>query len=298
MKTYLAIGTLVLITLLSCKKELSIENSNSGTGGSGGSGTATDSFFLSKIVEIDSLSKDSSVTYFDYDNLKRVTTVRNLEQGFPIDTSYSFYYSGNAVLPYKTIYHYFSSETFHNYNSQNKLIRDSISGIKDTGHIIYNTRSYSTLDYTYNSDKIIINKVTHSFDAISNTMQVFTSLDTTKIDANGNLIFTRLNYVHETAAFTYNDKLNPVAKLNIFPSLPPYGYYENDEIFVPSPNLWITSYQTSQQFGGSTLTVDDKQFNITYNTKNYPVKSVVSVNNGALNPLTYYYPMYFYYKVL
>lgn len=279
------ISFISLFSLFSCQKE-------SDNGGNPGA----DNFYLSQIVDVDSLTKDSSVIYFDYDNLKRVSLIRNWEQGFPVDSLYSFYYTGNNTLPFKSIYHPYNDEWFHFYNAQNKLIRDSLSDRSDTGHIIYNTRNYKTEEFTYSTDMIIIKTVSHWYQASNQTNGIITTTDTSRMDVSGNILFTRWNAFKETATQTYNSKPNPVAKLNIFPSLHLYSFFEADETFIQSPDLWITGYQSNQQ--GATLFINDsKQFNITYNANNYPVRSVISLTQGGGGPV-FYWTRYYYYKSL
>jgi|GEM_PF-6526109 len=283
------IVVLILATgaFISCQKEISADTPGVSVV------PASDSFIV-KILEIDSLTKDSTVFYFDYDNLKRVTTIRQLEQGYPMDTLYSFYYTGNATLPFKTTHHPYNDEWFHVYNAQNKLILDSLSDLADTGHIIYNSRNYKTEEFSYATDKIIIKTSHHWHDASSQTHGVIPTTDTSLINTAGNILFTRFNYFKETATQTYNTRPNPIAKLNIFPALHPYGFYEADETFIQSPNLWITGYQSSQQ---TTLYTNDiRQFNITYNTDGYPARSVISLSQTG-GPV-FYWNRYYYYKKL
>jgi hypothetical protein len=296
----ISIGLLLAVCLflfLSCQKEISTDNNagNNGGGNGGGGGNVTDSFYLSEIVDIDSLTRDSIVLHFYYDNLKRVNLVTSWEQGFPVDSLYSFYYAGNATLPFKTIHHPYKDEWFHTYNTQNKLIADSLSDLADTGHIIYNTRNYKTEEFTYGADKIFIKTTHHWYEPVSQTNQVITTTDTSLIDVSGNTLFTRWNYFNETATQTYNSKPNPIAKLNIFRALHPYGFYEADETFIQSPNLWITGYQ-SATYPASVSTNDIKQINITYNARNYPVHSVISLIQSG-GPV-FYSSRYYYYKLL
>lgn len=297
----LSIGLILPLSFflfLSCQKEISADNNAGGNGGGGNGGggsSVTDSFYLSEIVDIDSLTRDSTVFHFYYDNLKRVTLISSWEQGYPVDSLYNFYYSGNATLPYKTIHHPYYDEWFHSYNAQNKLIGDSLSDLRDTGHIIYNTRNYKTEEFIYASGKILIKTVHHLYNNVSQAHQVITTNDTSLIDVSGNTLFTRWNYFSETCTQTYNSKLNPIAKLNIFAALHPYGFFEADETFIQSPNLWITCYQSNSQ-GIIVSTNDIKQINITYNARNYPVHSVISLIQSG-GPV-YYWSRYYYYKVL
>jgi len=293
---FLFAAFVLAVMAISCQKEISSEGGFANNGGGGGGNGVPDSF-LYKYISVDSLNGGDSLTlYFDYDNLKRVTHIRKKEQGFPLDTLYSFFYSGNVSLPYKTIHYPYDDEWFHFYDSQNRLIRDSLNMMSDTGHIIYNTRNYNIEEFTYAAGMILIKRTSHWYEPSNQTNGVSITTDTSLTDASINIVYTCWGSYKDTTRQTYSSTPNPISKLNIFPALHPYCFYEGDPNFIRSPNLWVTASQRTRQPNGIIYGSNDQRVNIVYNTADCPVSATIfstGVSGG-----TFYTKEYFYYKPL
>jgi hypothetical protein len=197
--------------------------------------------------------------------------------------SVKFFYNGTDKNPFKTIgplsnFSNSSTETFYSYNANGALIRDSTAASQSYSGIVRN--------YVYTSDKIVVQS--------KNPIYVYdTSKDSFTV-ADHNLV-TGFLYItpYSTQAngykLIYDNKLNPISKLNIatlatvtsingFPSFLAPGYCKN--------NITEYTYGTSTSPGNFTGN-STYYYTYSYNENNLPVECRMYNNNG--NTIVKYY---------
>lgn len=195
------VSTLLIISsIISCKKDKDSESNKTR---------------LSKVLQWNTGSPSKGIiTYqFNYDDQKRVVEIATLS-GDSVNKeirsakirSLRFFYNGNDQNPYKTIgaLPYATTPTaeiFHKYNSNGVLIQDSTPA--QTGSSSIYLRNYS-----YNTAGIIVTSVQKD-----NWGSYISSKDSLRV-LNNNLSEA---YNTFTTAYkvTYDDKTNPLSKLNI-----------------------------------------------------------------------------------
>jgi hypothetical protein len=211
------VSTLVLVLcIVSCKKD---KDSNS------------NKTRLSKMLQWSTGSPSKGiVTYqFIYDDQKRVVEIATLS-GDSVNKeirsakirSLKFLYNGNEQSPYKTIgaFPYSSNPTaeiYHKYNSNGSLVQDSTPAPSSSSSI--NLRNYS-----YNSVRIIVNS-----EVRDNWGSYVQSRDSFRV-ANNNLTEAYVGSLTSAYKVTYDDKTNPLSKLNIAP------------VFQVTSNIGFPSY--------------------------------------------------------
>lgn len=171
---------------------------------------------LYKVYMWNSLQPFQNIDIYEYhyDSLNRVTEIKqylldslegNRKMTF-IKTRQCFY-NGVERLPYKTKgFHYFAEkEIWYFYDSSGRLLTDSMSGAgKNDAYAIYN--------YRWNNDTII--KDLQSPLMIQQTSTVVNNHNIASIAVLKH-VASHLGLTHVT--FTYDNKVNPMNKLNIAP---------------------------------------------------------------------------------
>jgi hypothetical protein len=276
--------TLVLVSgILSCNKHKdSDSNSNA------------NKFRLSKLIQWSSASPSKNIVTneFVYDDQKRLVEIATFN-GDSVNgeiksakfRSIKFFYNGTDKNPFKTIgamsnlISIANAETFYSYNANGSLIRDSTPATSSYSGIVRN--------YIYSSDKIVIQSTNPSY-AYDKSKDSF-------IVANHNLVAGFLYITpYSTQAngykLTYDNKVNPISKLNIaslttvtgpfgFPSFLAPGYCQNN----------ITEYTYGYSTGpGNFSGQTTYYYTYSYNESNLPVECRI-YNNNANTTIKYYY---------
>jgi hypothetical protein len=232
---------------------------------------------LSKAILWDS-SKLGATAYtqeFVFDDQKRVIMRINYDSdtngvrlpAAKTDTFLQFFYNGTERNAYRTIGSSFFSlgykaDVLHFYNSNNQIIKDSIYS---------SAKSYSSRTYTYLSDKLITYDVyitsilppgyyRDTFQVINNNI------------ASGKFKFYQPANFWDAFTLTYDNKINPLTKLNIASHL----LLEGGQAFTKNPYLSpgycknnITKRITTWSSTNSLYSTDT--FEYTYNGSNLPV---------------------------
>lgn len=193
---------------------------------------------LSKIVIWDSADlKNIFTREFIFDDQKRVKLIVSYysdTNGIKLssaktDTSFQCFYNGNDKNAYRAKgWNLFtmssSSEVFHLYNSNNQIIKDSI---------YYGSQGqYGSREYFYAADKLTTYD-TH----IASPLPTSHSRDTFLI-TNYNITQARFSFAPGISGWdlfdlTYDNKINPLNKLNIAP----LRIIEGEDAFDKLPNL-------------------------------------------------------------
>jgi hypothetical protein len=196
------VSTLVLVLcIVSCKKDKD---------------SSSNKTRLSKILQWSTGSPSKGITtyQFIYDDQKRVVEIATLS-GDSVNKeirsakirSLRFFYNGNDQNPYKTIgaLPYSSNPTaeiYHKYNSSGSLVQDSTPA-QSSGNSIY------LRNYSYNSVRILV-----SNEARDSWGSYVMSRDSLRV-GNNNLTEAYVSSFASAYKITYDDKTNPLTKLNI-----------------------------------------------------------------------------------
>jgi hypothetical protein len=174
---------LLIVGIYSCQKEISSENPLQQTPTP--TSIASDSIYLSKIKEYRynatySTILDSSITLYNYDNLKRVIQVKfkeNLIPG-PDTVATTYYYMGSNMQPYKFV----SIEQgavvplatkYFFYDNLNRIIKDSLL---EQGDIFVQEHKYTS--------GFIFSKISYYLTTVNDSIYYY---DTARIDNKGNI---------------------------------------------------------------------------------------------------------------
>lgn len=265
-----------LIGLISCQKDINEElplNADSAD------------TLLSSILVFDTITPKNDLTLleFIYDDQKRVTEIKetnfdSTNGSITIHDQYSdyYYYHGNNKNPYKsygyTRYVYGDYEVFHFYDDKGRLILDSL-GAPD--------QSFMLNHFDYSADKMVLTSSIYDENG-----DLFSEYSDSCFFAAGNVskafIYFPLTQAGEVAfEYTYDDKINPLSKLNIAAS-------QGMDQFAPLDKFWflpfgycrnniVTRLGYSDYPGGTPYT---REYNFTYNSNNLPVYGVFKVDGN------------------
>jgi hypothetical protein len=277
-------STLVLVScILACNKHKdSTANSNA------------NKFRLSTLIQYSSASPSKNILTNDfiYDDQKRLVEIAT-SNGDSVNgeiksakfRSIKFFYNGTDKNPFKTIgtmsnqIPLANAETYYTYNATGTLIRDSTAATPSYSGIVRN--------YIYSSDKLIVQS--------TNAVYVYDKSKDSFLVADHNLV---AGYLYITPYSTqangykliYDNKLNPISKLNIaalttttgplgFPSYLAPGYCKNN----------ITEYTFGYSNGPGNFTGSNTYYyTYSYNENDLPVECRYFSNNGN-TIIKYYY---------
>lgn len=237
---------------------------------------------LSKAIIWDS-SKLGATAYtqeFVFDDQKRVIMRINYDSdtngvrlpAAKTDTSLQFFYNGTERNAYRTIgYSYFYTSTkgdvLHFYNSNNQIIKD---------YIYSSPTSYRSRTYTYSSDKLITYDTT-----ITNILPPGYKRDTFQI-INNNIAYAKFAFPpgigYDVFDLTYDNKINPLTKLNIASNI----LLEGGQAFDKNPYLspgYCKNNMTQRVGKRSQATTESPEvdmFQYTYNEIDLPVYCKIS----------------------
>jgi hypothetical protein len=187
------------------------------------------------------------------------------------DTALQFFYNGTERNAYRTIgYSYFYTSTkgdvLHFYNSNNQIIKDSIYS---------SPTSYRSRTYTYSSDKLITYDTT-----ITNILPPGYKRDTFQI-INNNIAYAKFAFPpgigYTIFDMTYDNKINPLTKLNIASNI----LLEGGQAFDKNPYLspgYCKNNMTQRvgRYSPPSQTIETDVFQYTYNEINLPVYCKIS----------------------
>lgn len=289
MKKYILSVALLSFILISCNKEISVENVVD-------SPASNDSITLSKIIYIDTSQASGldtlEVLNFKYNNAKRLIESDEIyyDIGIP-DGRYKtvLFYNGTDTLPYK------KTTTFSDLPSGN--ITDLHTGYYtySNGKVIFDsvvTTSYPypvSRRYTYLNDKIIVTNYLYDLPTPWVTTQ---NIYFTK--NNGNTILQKdtvnVSTIH-MFSFQYDNKNNPFYGLQFSSIEGPVPYYfmetHNDAmVFEKNNPTDINQFENSYNF--------HYKYYYEYNANGYP--KVARVHNQN-DPTNFFKMLYFYTKL-
>jgi hypothetical protein len=312
---FIPLITTSIFTLTACKKDTITEPAPTPN-----ATLSADSNYLSKRILIDKYgsSIDSTITTFNYDNSKRISTVIESYRSNGVTLldrdSIIYFYNGSDTLPIKR-YEY--AETFGNYstkdtvfsfliyNNLNQLIKDSsISFSKTTSPSNYSIRK-TIANYSYGTNKIYGFTASTIIYDLSNSYQPYTQRDTVTLDGNKNIIESRQKSLvgntfpsleNKIYTFTYDNKPSPYLNQNInniFPNIPDGStdYIYNQD---GSKNNRLKSREVSITSGGTGIYDGDFTGKYTYKLNGYPS----SIFIPDLSVPTNYSKFVFIYKTL
>lgn len=188
-----------------------------------------------------------------------------------IDTSMQFFYNGTERNAYRTIgWSYFATystaDVKHYYNSNSQIIKDSI----------YNSpKSYRNRTYVYSSDKLITYDTT-----VTSILPPGYKRDTFQL-VNNNISHAKFATApgigYDVFDLTYDNKINPLSKLNIAQNVLLEGGHAFDK------NPWLTpgycKNNMTKRFGvysRNPQTTETDLFEYTYNALDLPVYCKIS----------------------
>ena len=248
---------------------------------------------LSKLVQYSSASPAKGIitTEFIYDDQQRIVEMATLS-GDSVNNeirsakirSLKFVYNGSEKNPSKTIgsMPYWTNPTaeiYHKYNSNGGLVQDSMYVSNNPPYYQRNLRNY-----IYTASKIIVsNEVRDNYGIQSITRDSF-------LVDNNNLTQAYYSSSYSGYMLKYDDKINPVTKLNIaslvtvsgingFPSYLAPGYCKN--------NITEYTYGYSNGLGGFTGQ-NVYYYTYFYNANNLPEECRFYSNNTNY-VVKYYY---------
>jgi hypothetical protein len=258
-----------------------------------GNDPASGSTLVSKMMVWDAAQPQKAILIIDfkYDSLNRVTeiiyssgdSVNGAINSSIVHTN-KCYYNGSETNPYKTIgfklpLGYPSGDVYHYYSNSGVLTADS------TGPGRTYT-SYYKRELAWSSDKIIS---THNL--YSGSLRQ-TGKDTMFIDGNNITGYnTTLTGNIDEYKFKYDNKINPLAKLNIAAFTVVDGTDGIEGFVAPGyckNNITETVKKSIKILGNGTSTTTTKTtFTYTYNNKGLPIERLVSADKSTITK--YYY---------
>jgi hypothetical protein len=278
----------VVFVLASCQKELHFDATEDPEAGD---------TLLKKIVQVDSMTpmKDIYNVDFVYDSQKRVTKIRRYYvdsvNGAAIVTnsdSTVFYYNGTEKLPvkskgYSSLVFSYETETFHRFQPDGRLAVDSVPA----GDGI----SYAAMSFTYSPSKVIA-KSAYWVLGIS-----IGEADDSFVVASNNLAQAFFAYTPSYGptyfADTYDNRINPLSKMNIASTLVVEGELAYNQLIFLAPGYCannIINRKSSLSYPPSSS--ENQSYTYVYNTKGFPVSCKFASNYNTTANLHYM----FYYK--
>jgi len=270
-------SAVILMSITSCKKSDS-NPSNSSTG-----------TLLSEFVELDTTkavgSDTLTVTYYTYDNLKRLSTVSyiffdNYVRDVASYNTYDLSYNGTDTLFDKSIhklleagvqYDGITDTEYVSYNSDGKEIKDSVSGL-NFGYQVPNGTPFITVsNFSYNGG-MVTNQQTDLGNPVSSYDTV---LQTT---ANGNIVSQIDNNLGDSSVCTISldTHPNPFFKngVNVTPI---FGLYEDIDVDGMQDGAQKNNCLDFKKVDVTTVDALHVQNQFTYKSNGYPA-SVIEYN--------------------
>lgn len=219
------LGSILVVIFCACHKDAAVSNNSNNPNNNN---TVSDSNYTDRLYIIDSTAAGEDtvqVEIYNYDNLKRVTTIidtlLNPQRFFALK---KFEYAGTDSLPFKsTLYVHDGTAAddtviiYHYFDATGRLIKDSTINISRS--VTYQVNSEITdisygpgKMYGYSRHKII------SVNGIPSASPTWIMTDTVTLDANGNMA-EMISYDGSsrfTVTRTFDNHSHPFRRLNIF----------------------------------------------------------------------------------
>lgn len=281
---YITLITFLSLCILSCQKELSVDNQGSALGPST-TNILGDSTQLWKLVVLDSNFVDTnSVMFFRYDGQNRISRIVSYNYPLSNDSDYySLTYNGTDTFANKMLEYENNTLVYTNYfsyDSQMRMIKDSFvnNSIPGPGYTWFNNASR----FSYSGNRIM--NLGFTYDNQAPTIPViFDTAYYHPVFVNGNLISEKDTLLpgssgsHPTYydySFSYDDK--PCVRIKGFPTPP---YYIDDfaypiNLFTISKNNILTMSNLHTRDGFS---------------YNFSVKNLLTYNSRSLIANGYVY---------
>lgn len=308
MRLIIIFFSLGVISLISCQKDyipdgVTIDSLPPASG--------NDSTYLSRfhLVDTDPTYYDSFSTILDYDANKRVTNYVDSQYSGTqssnamltnIDKS-TFTYSGNATQPSQMVNIYAdvpqtgldTTTTYYYYNSAGDKVKDSTIEVQHSSGSYTLIRVVNT--YTRSGTKIYGLQNSTESDGISITNSSIEK-DTATLDANGNVLSNRKlvtstigNYTINST-LTYDNKINPFARLGINKIFPVFPNGGTDATSIMAKNNLLTTNEFVTYPGGNYTGTLDYTGKYTYRSDNYPLLiNEVDATAGSRYTIKYIY---------
>jgi hypothetical protein len=282
--------------LQSCQREITFQTGNPSPDPPG-----ADSNYLWKMYEL-SISAASSDTVgiitYNYDNLKRVTSIVDSSKDLSVNIqqSYYYFYHNSDTLPYKSVLyevdfevqlHFDTTITWHFYDNSGRNLEDSsIYTTSDGDYSFYKVQKFS-----YGANKIY--GYTH-WVPIGTAGVYSDKKDTASLDANGNIVdnkarlynsFTDTWDLYSTSIFSYDNKPSPFSLLSNFKT---FGVFPSGETFynvLPEKNNRLV--QNEQIFLPTGGTVVNNNFSFTNVYKSNGFLKEISIYDQPPIPTEY-----------
>lgn len=288
MRVLLSIVVLNLFVLLnSCQKEVMGKLEDDPVV------NVADSTLVWKYVEVDTTLPSGSDTtewfYFNYDSLKRISRIYNIEgTNIPLTITTDFFYNGSDTLPFKTVEisregaDAYVDTCFYTYNSNGLVIKDS--------SVYYDFVTFEPLYRTINKFTITGDNVAvyHREDEYDGTL--FNIL--TEQTGNASIVRQNGNISEQVSTGTvindlyykinYNNKINPLYRADLhYPVMGGFGNtfdtkknLQTSLIVGSSPSLIFGRYEYTYTFraDGYPLTVEIKDID---NLQEYYGKTIL-----------------------
>lgn len=296
MNKYFTVYTLLTVSIISCQKDFSIDNTQSANVIT----ASNDSIFITKVVALDTnKTVPFDTTYIlkvTYDNLKRVVKVYgkyydnqgpNINNAF---SSYNYIYTGNDSLPSKKVYIIgdnivIDTTISHpNYLSGTmKLSKDSIIHIND------NPISFQIINYNYSGNLITTNEREYSLGSTGITATQLFQVTTT----NGNIVSENQNNSYATYTCIYDLKPNPFLRV-FFEQNQYFDFLIADPFFIDDPIFYLQKNNILESNITRSNASSHKLFSYKYNSLNYPIEVriqtlITANNNNSVNKIKFYY---------
>jgi hypothetical protein len=234
---------------------------------------------LSTILIYDTATpgRDMNLVQFIYDAQDRVIEIRDIffdstNGSMSIHDEFStfFYYNGSDKKPYRsygwTRYLFTEYDVYHFYDAQGRLILDSLGAPNG---------AYMVNHFNYTQDQLVV--VSSTYDA--NQQLVIHENSDSCYFAGGNVSRAFTEYPvtlqrEDIFEYAYDDKVNPLSKMNIAVCMGVDKYAPLDKMWVlpwgMSRNNIIKRVSNSSSLGMSRTT----EYQFTYNENNLPVLGV------------------------
>jgi hypothetical protein len=274
---------------------------------------SADSNYLSKILFIDKNGTflDTVISAYTYDNLKRVTSVRDYYSNANTDQNLTnYFYNGLDSLPYKRVFIRFDLNggiqrdtilSYLTYNSNGFLLKDSLLEYR---HISLNNQPVFNIrkgisSYSYNTNKIYINSISTTLYDIYGSLYSQAKKDTLTLNANKDVIGIKSKTIYPqntselNGIYTYENKPSYCSALNINNIFP---INLGDVIYnqTGAKNTRLKSMETTYQNGVlSFIDILDYTNKYTFKANGFPSSALMTYP-----PSTDYRKLVFIYKTL
>jgi len=234
-----------------------------------GTDPVNDVKYISRLVQTEpGYPGEASVMEFEYDAQNRVTKINDMYYDtvggvaqVADEYHYIFHYNGTGTTPTKITESVQGISWFMKFDSQGKKLQDSVVDPSGGGTEVVN--------YTYATNKIMTETI---FDLSGATLMLRDTVEFNNSNFVKQKFATYFNGNLESIweqTLTYDDKQNPLSKLNISSTFFASAYIEMGTFLGLNKNNF-TSLTERDVF--DPLNVETTQYRYTYDADNYPTK--------------------------